>query len=57
MEKDYIIIRGNGKPLRFNDGQMVVYGSYEEAKEDLHNTDLCVMPLEDYNKIKGKQKQ
>lgn len=50
-ERDYIIIRENGKPLSFNDGQTVVYGSYEEAKDDLYKTDLCIMPLEDYNKI------
>lgn len=50
-EKDYIIIKENGKPLTFKDGQTVVYGSYEEAKNDLHKTDLCIIPLEDYNKI------
>lgn len=32
-DKDYIIITENGKPLTFNDGQTVVYGSYEEAKD------------------------
>lgn len=50
-EKDYIIIKENGKPLAFKDGQTVVYGSHEEAKNDLHKTDLCIIPLEDYNKI------
>lgn len=50
-EKDYIIIKEDGKPLTFNDGQTVVYGSHEEAKNDLHKTDLCIIPLEDYNKI------
>ena len=50
-EKDYIIIKENEKPLTFNDGQTVVYGSYEEAKSDLYETDLCIIPLEDYNKI------
>ena len=50
-EKDYIIIKANGKPLTFKDGQTVVYGSHEEAKNDLHTTDLCIIPLEDYNKI------
>lgn len=50
-EKDYIIIKEDGKPLTFNDGQTVVYGSYEEAKSDLYKTDLCIIPLEDYNKI------
>ena len=50
-EKDYIIIQKNGKPLTFKDGQTVVYGSHEEAKNDLHKTDLCIIPLEDYNKI------
>lgn len=49
---DYIIIKENGKPLCFNDGEMVVYGNYEEAKNDLNKTDLCVMSLADYNKIK-----
>lgn len=53
-ERDYIIIGENGKPLSFNDGQTVVYGSYEEAKDDLCKTDLCIMPLEDYNKIINK---
>ena len=50
-EKDYIIIQENGKPLTFKDGQTVVYGSHEEAKSDLYETDLCIIPLEDYNKI------
>jgi len=50
-EKDYIIIKEDGKPLIFNDGQTVVYGSYEEAKSDLYETNLCIIPLEDYNKI------
>ena len=50
-EKDYIIIKENGKPLTLKDGQTVVYGSHEEAKNDLHKTDLCIIPLEDYNKI------
>ena len=50
-EKDYIIIKENGKPLTFKDGQTVVYGSHEEAKNDLNKTDLCIIPLEDYNKI------
>lgn len=53
-ERDYIIIRENGKPLTFKDGQTVVYGSYEEAKDDLCKTDLCIMSLEDYNKIINK---
>lgn len=53
-DKDYIIITENGKPLTFNDSQTVVYGSYEEAKDDLHKTDLCVIPLEDYNEIVNK---
>jgi hypothetical protein len=56
-DKDYIIITENGKPLTFNDGQTVVYGSYEEAKDDLHKTDLCVIPLEDYNEIVNKHSQ
>ena len=47
-EKDYIIIQENGKPLTFKDDQTVVYGSHEEAKNDLHKTDLCIIPLEDY---------
>lgn len=50
---DYIIIKEDGRPLRFNDGEMVVYGNYEEAKDDLSRTDLCIMPLEDYKKIKN----
>jgi len=50
---DYIIIKENGKPLCFDDGEMVVYGSYEEAKDDLNKTDLCVMPLKDYKQIKN----
>lgn len=50
-EKDYIIIQENGKPLTFKNGQTVVYGSHEEAKNNLHKTDLCIIPLEDYNKI------
>ena len=53
-ERDYIIIGENGKPLSFNDGETVVYGSYEEAKDDLYKTDLCIMPLEEYNKIINK---
>lgn len=53
-ERDYIIIGENSKPVSFNDGQMVVYGSYEEAKDDLCKTDLCIIPLEDYNKITNK---
>lgn len=56
-DKDYIIITENGKPLTFNDGQMVIYGSYEDAKDDLHKTDLCVIPLEDYNKIVDRHSQ
>lgn len=56
-DKDYIIITENGKPLTFNDGQTVVYGSYEEAKDDLHKTDLCVIPLEDYNEIVNTHSQ
>lgn len=56
-EKDYIIIKENGKPLTFKDGQTVVYGSHEEAKDDLHKTDLCVIPLEDYNEIVNTHSQ
>jgi len=52
-ERDYIIIRENGKPLTFKDAQTVVYGSYEEAKDDLCKT-VCIMSLEDYNKIINK---
>ena len=50
-EKDYIIIKENGKPLTFKDGQTVIYGNHDEAKNDLHKTGLCIIPLEDYNKI------
>lgn len=50
-EKDYIIIKEDGKPLTYKDGQKIVYGSHEEAKNDLYKTDLCIIPLEDYNKI------
>ena len=56
-DKDYIIITENGKPLAFYDGQLVIYGSYKEAKDDLYKTDLCVIPLEDYNKIADKHSQ
>lgn len=50
-EKDYIIIKENGKLFTIKDGQTAVYGSNEEAKNDLHKTDLCIIPLEDYDKI------
>ena len=56
-EKDYIIIKENGKPLTLKDGQTVVYGSNEEANNDSHKTDLCIIPLEDYNKIVNKHSQ
>ena len=56
-EKDYIIIKENGKPLTYKDGQKIVYGSHEEAKNDLYETDLCIIPLEDYNKIVNKHSQ
>lgn len=56
-EKAYIIIKENGKALTFKDGQTVVYGSHEEAKSDLHETDLCIIPLEDYNKIINSNNQ
>lgn len=55
-EKDYIIIKRDGSPFTF-DGQTVVYSSYEEAKDDLCKTDLCIMPLEDYNEIVNKHSQ
>lgn len=54
-ERDYIIIKENGRPLTFKDGQIVIYGSHEEAKGDLYKTDLCIMPLDEYNKIINKQ--
>lgn len=55
-EKDYIIIKRDGSPFTF-DGQTVVYSSYEEAYDDLCKTDLCVIPLEDYDKIINKHSQ
>lgn len=31
---DYVIIQENGEPLRFTDGDIVLYNDYEEARED-----------------------
>lgn len=56
-EKDYIIITENGKPLTFYDGKIIIYGSYKEANDDLYKTDICILPLEDYNKIVNKHSQ
>lgn len=39
---DYIIIQDNGEPVRFPNGDVVVYGNYQECTEDTFEGDKIV---------------
>lgn len=52
---DYIIIDENNKPLVFEDGDIIVYGSKEEAMDDFSdNSDSAIVSI-DYDTYNGKE--
>ena len=46
MGKDYIIINRHGRPVRFNYGDIIIYGDYEEAVDDLDKTDIGLSSID-----------
>ncbi|MBP5722093.1 MAG: hypothetical protein J6X18_00715 [Bacteroidales bacterium] len=46
MENDYIIIDCMGHAVDFEDSDIVIYGDYEEAFEDLSRDDMGLVKIE-----------
>lgn len=42
-ETDCVILKSNGQMLKFDDGQIVIYGQFEEAVEDLEVGEMAVL--------------
>ena len=42
-ETDCVILKSNGQMLKFDDGQIVIYGQFEEAVEDLEVGVMAVL--------------
>ena len=42
-ETDCVILKSNGQMLKFDDGQIVIYGQFEEAVEDLELGEMAVL--------------
>ena len=42
-ETDCVILKSNGQMLKFDDGQIVIYGQFEEAVEDLVVGEMAVL--------------
>ena len=54
--KDYLLIDGSGKPVIFADNKdIVIYGDYEEAKDDKSRTDMGIAALTYSAKINNEQ--
>ena len=49
---NWVIVQDNGEPLRFNDGELVIYGGVEDYQEDLIEGDK-VMTIAEYAKTIG----
>lgn len=47
---DYVIIKEDGEPLRFTDGDIVLYNDYEEAREDKLPNEKIIPFSKLYNK-------
>ncbi len=42
-ETDCVILKNNRQMLKFDDGQIVIYGQFEEAVEDLEVGEMAVL--------------
>lgn len=53
---NWVIVQDNGEPLRFADGDLVIYGGVEDYEEDLTEGDR-VMTIAEYADFAGVQWQ
>lgn len=49
---DLVILDSNNKPLRFHDGDIVIYNDPNEAKEDCLNGDRVVKGTELHDRLR-----
>jgi len=57
MEKDFVIVRSNGEPIRFAiSKEIIIYGCKSEALKDCSDGDIVIPANKLSNKIKIKTK-